>query len=126
MNRDLSNSMVRALPINGRSPKIFGDPYSSTIMERRLRRVAPAAAVTTHAKPHAQQQLARDLEVDRAAMGQRYRPQRSGPGLLSAAARFGFVVVEHNVSLLEGLDFTPAASAISNIQLKTFVTFRTG
>ena len=27
----------------------------------------PAAAVTTHAKPHAQQQLARDLEVERAA-----------------------------------------------------------
>ena len=29
----------------------------------------PAAAVTTHAKPYAQQQLARDLEVERAAMG---------------------------------------------------------
>ena len=38
-------------------------------MEWRLRRVVPAAAVTTHAKPHAQQQLARDLEVERAAMG---------------------------------------------------------
>ena len=35
----------------------------------------PAAAVTTHAKPHAQQQLARDLELERAAMGQRCRPQ---------------------------------------------------
>ena len=33
-------------------------------MEWVLRRVVPAAAVTTHAKPHAQQQLARDLEVD--------------------------------------------------------------
>ena len=43
---------------------IFGYPYSSTIMEWRLRRVVPAAAVTTHAKPHAQQQLARDLEVE--------------------------------------------------------------
>ena len=32
-----------------------------------LRRVVPAAAVTTHAKPHAQQQLARGLEVERAA-----------------------------------------------------------
>ena len=53
-------------------------PYSNTIMEWRLRRVVPAAAVTTHAKPHAQQQLARDLEVERAAMG-----------LLCAAARFG-------------------------------------
>ena len=43
-------------------------------MEWRLRRVVPAAAVTTHAKPNAQQQLARDLEAD-AAMGQRCRPQ---------------------------------------------------
>ena len=41
----------------------------------RLRRVVPAAAVTIHAKPHAQQQLARDLEVERAAMGQGFRPQ---------------------------------------------------
>ena len=44
-------------------------------MEWSLRRVVPAAAVTTHAKPHAQQQLPRDLEVERAAMGQRCRPQ---------------------------------------------------
>ena len=44
-------------------------------MEWRLRRVVPAAAVTTHAKPHAQQQLARDLKVERAAMGQRCGPQ---------------------------------------------------
>ena len=36
-------------------------------MEWGLRRVVPAAAVTTHAKPNAQQQLARDLEVERAA-----------------------------------------------------------
>ena len=40
-------------------------------MEWRLRRVVPAAVVTTHVKPHAQQQLARDLEVERVAMGQR-------------------------------------------------------
>ena len=40
--------------------------------------MVPAAAVTTHAKPHAQQQLARDLEVERAAMGQRCRPQSFG------------------------------------------------
>ena len=43
---------------------VFGYPYSSTIMEWRLRRVVAAAAVTTHAKPHAQQQLARDVEVE--------------------------------------------------------------
>ena len=93
-------------------------------MEWRLRRVVPAAAVTTHAKPHAQQQLARDLEVERAAMGQRCRPQSSGPGLLRAAARFGFDL-KNNLSLLEGLDFTPAASATTKITMKTFFTFRT-
>ena len=47
-------------------------------MEWRLRRVVPAATVTTRAKPHAQQQLARDLEVERAVMGQRCRPQSFG------------------------------------------------
>ena len=56
----------------------FWYTYSSTIMDWRLRRVVPPAAVTTHAKPHAQQQLARDLEMERAAMGQRCRPQSSG------------------------------------------------
>ena len=44
-------------------------------MEWRLRRVVPAAAITSDAKPHAQQQLVRDLEVERAAMGQRCRTQ---------------------------------------------------
>ena len=47
-------------------------------MEWRLGRMVPAAAVTTHAKPHEQHQLARDLEVEGAAMGQRCRPQSSG------------------------------------------------
>ena len=57
---------------------MFGYLYTSTFMEWRLRRVVPAAAVTTHAKQHAQQQFARDLEVERAAMGQRCRPQSLG------------------------------------------------
>ena len=52
-------------------------------MEWCLRRVVPAAAVATHAKPHAQQQLARDLEVEHAAMGQRCRPQSFGEAILS-------------------------------------------
>ena len=43
-----------------------------------LRHVVPAVAVTTHAKPHAQQQLRRDLEVERAAMGRRCQPQSFG------------------------------------------------
>ena len=36
------------------------------------------ATVTTGTKPHGQQQLARDLEVERAVMGQRCRPQSFG------------------------------------------------
>ena len=88
-------------------------------MEWRLRRVVPAAAVTTHAKPHAQQQLARDLEVERAAMWQRCRHQSSRLGLLCAAARFGFAVLKDKLSLLEGLDFTPAASATTKITTST-------
>ena len=40
--------------------------------------VVPVATVTTDAKPHGQQQLARDLEVERAVMGRRCRPQSFG------------------------------------------------
>ena len=40
--------------------------------------VVPAATVTTDAKPHGHQQLARDVEVERAVMGQRCRPQSLG------------------------------------------------
>ena len=40
--------------------------------------MVPAATVTTDAKPHGQQQLARDLEMERAVMGQRSQPQRFG------------------------------------------------
>ena len=40
--------------------------------------LVPAETVTTGAKPHGQQQLARNLEVERAAMGQRCRPQSFG------------------------------------------------
>ena len=38
----------------------------------------PPATVTTGAMPHGQQQLARDLQVERAVMGQRCRPQSFG------------------------------------------------
>ena len=40
--------------------------------------LVPEATVTTGAKPHGQQQLARDLEVEHAVMGQRCRPQSFG------------------------------------------------
>ena len=56
-------------------------------------------------------------------MGQRSRPQSSGPGLLCAAARFGFAVLKINLSLLEDLDFTPAASATTKITMKSFFYF---
>ena len=64
-------------------------------MEWSLRRVQPAAVVTTHAKPHARQQPARDLEVERVAMGQRCRPHRIGEvqrGNSSATSMAGFLL----------------------------------
>ena len=60
-------------------------------MEWRLRGVVPAAAVTIHSKPHARQQLGRDVEVERPAMGQRCRPQTSGPGVLCAGTYTNFL-----------------------------------
>ena len=63
--------------------------------------------------------------VERAAMVQRCRPQSYGPGLLCAAARFGFAVLKNNLCLLEGVDFTPAASATTKVTMKTLFTFRT-
>ena len=58
---------------------------------------------------------------------------RSGPGLLCAAAPFGFAVLKKNLSLLEGVDFTPAASATTkfknslgiNMTMTSFFTLRT-
>ena len=55
---------------------IFWYPYSSTSMEWGLRRMLPAAVVTTYAKPHARQQRKGDHNVERAVMGQRCRPHR--------------------------------------------------
>ena len=46
--------------------------------DSRLSQAVVKATVTTGAKPHGQQQLARDLEVERAVMGQRCRPQSFG------------------------------------------------
>ena len=52
--------------------------YSSTGLEQGLRRVVSAGVATTQAKPHAQQQLARGLEVARSAMGRHRRPHSFG------------------------------------------------
>ena len=57
--------------MNTRSPFLW--PKDS-----RLSQAVVKATVTTGAKPHGQQQLARDLEVERAVMGQRCRPQSFG------------------------------------------------
>ena len=72
------------VPVQTIKKTFFSQPYSSTsIMLEALHGVAfpqviPAATVTTDAKPHGQQQLARDVEVERAVMGQRCRPQSFG------------------------------------------------
>ena len=78
-------------------------------MEWRLRRVVLAAAVASHAKPHAQQQLARDLEVERAAMGRQHASCQ--PCTELSGSCLGFAVLKNNISLLEGLEFTPPSSA---------------
>ena len=52
--------------------------YSIASLDQGLSGVVPAAVATTQAKPHAQQQLARELEVARAAMGKRRRPHSFG------------------------------------------------
>ena len=63
-------------------------------MEWRLGRVVPAAAVTTHAKLHAQQQLARDLEVARchgaALSASKFR--RGAARLPAATSMAGFLL----------------------------------
>ena len=63
-------------------------------MEWRLRRVVPAATVTTHAKPHAQQ-FPRDLKVERAANAAALSASkfRRGAAMQSAATSMaGFLV----------------------------------
>ena len=47
--------------------------YSNTSLKQGVRHVVAAAVTTTQAKPHAQQQLTLELEVGRAAIGQRRR-----------------------------------------------------
>ena len=111
---------------------IFWYPYGSTSMEWGLRRVVPAAAVTTHAEPRARQQLALDKEVERAQMGQRCRPHRFRRG----TARQFFSHVDSWISAQLQLSRCTATKkhspslACPQIQrwfgyMKTFFTFRT-
>ena len=78
---------------------LCASPYSSTsIMREALHGVAcphvvPAATVTTGTKPHGQQQRARDLEVERAVMGQLSASKfRRGAAMLSAVFRSTYSV----------------------------------
>ena len=87
-------------------------------MEWRLHGVVPAAAVTTRAKPHAQQQLVRDLEVERAAMGQRCRPQkfRRGAARQSAATSIaGFLLNFSSAAVETNAESEPPTSLSGNL-----------
>ena len=57
--------------------------------------LVPAATVTTGAKPHGQQQLARDLEVERAVMGAALSASKfqRGAAMLSAVFRSTYSVL---------------------------------
>ena len=82
-------------------------------MEWRLRRVVPAAAVTTHAKPHAQQQLARNLEMAASKF-------RRGAARQSAATSMaGFLVncSSAAVELKEKAESEPATSLSGNVKM---------
>ena len=80
--------------------------------------MVPGAAVTTHAKPHAQQQLARDLEVERAAMAQRCRPQRLGE-VQRGNPQPGFLVncCSAAVHLKTQAESEPATSMSGNLKI---------
>ena len=59
------------------TPKTFFTLHITSCEKHSTEWRLPAMTVTTDAKPHAQQQLARDLE-ERAVMGQRCRPHSFG------------------------------------------------
>ena len=90
-------------------------------MEWGLRRVVPAAAVITHAMPHTRQQLVRDLDVARVAMGQRYRSHRFDEvqrGNSSATSMAGFLLNCSSPALqLRETESEPATSLSGNSKM---------
>ena len=78
--------------------------------------MVPAAAVTTHAKPHAQQQPERDLEVERAAMGQLCRPQRFGEVQRGNPPASGVVVIDVMILCLSKTRMTRVVDPPTRIQ----------
>ena len=112
---------------------IFWYQYSSTSMKRRLHPVMPAAAVTTHTNPHAQQHLARDIEVGRAAVGQGRRPARCSEAIRSHVD--GWVSGELQLCCCRATKKQGQSLRLArwkfqdglgkNITMQTFFTFRT-
>ena len=79
-------------------------------MEWRLRRVVPAAAVTTHAKPHAQQQLARDLEVERGAALSASQFRRDAARQSATTSMAGFLLNSSSAAVETKAESEPATS----------------
>ena len=76
-------------------------------------RVVPAAADTTYAKPHAQQQLARDLEVERAAS-----KVRRGAARQSATTSIaGFLLNFSSAAVETKSESEPGTSLSANLYL---------
>ena len=63
------------VPVQNMKTKLLLVPVQQ--YKHHVRSIA-RSGVSPQRRPHAQQQLARDLEVDSAVMGQRCRPQRFG------------------------------------------------
>ena len=79
--------------------------------------MVPAAVATTHVKPHAQQQLARDIEVGRAAIGQRRRPhgfacvaRQSAAMSMAGLVNCSFVAVQLQQKQSQSLRLDPYVS----------------
>ena len=93
INRTMKKFFI-FVPVQTMKKKLVSYPHTvqASCERHSTERRLPAATVTTDAKPHSQQQLARDLliEVERAVMGQRCRPQSFGE--VTDAIRFVFLV----------------------------------
>ena len=80
--------------------------------------MVPAAAVSTHAKPHAQQQLARDLEVERAAIALSASKFRRVAARQSAATSMaGFLLNSSSAAVETKAESEPATSLSGNLYL---------
>ena len=83
-------------------------------MEWRLRRVVPAAAVTTHAKLHAQQQLARDLARSHEAALSASKFRRGAARQSAATSMAGFLLNSSSAAEETKAESEPATSLSGN------------